>query len=71
MHHLAGKAQTEIRRFRGKSLRLTDLETKCHQDQASRTSTLLGCRDFIPAADNPLNQASDGKPVGLEPEAVR
>jgi parallel beta-helix repeat protein len=95
--------------YRGENLLLTDLQTKFHQDQTSRTgnptipaapqlvprndgenpewrkietawretelhqtgSTLapLDFKDFIPAADNPLSKASDGKAVGLEPGA--
>jgi hypothetical protein len=31
----------------------------------------LDFADFIPANDNPLSKASDGKPVGLEPGEVR
>jgi hypothetical protein len=96
--------------YRGENLLLTDLQTKFHQDQNTRTgnptvpaapqlvprndgenpewrkieaawretelhqtgTTLapLDFADFIPAAGNPLSQASDGKPVGLEPGSV-
>jgi hypothetical protein len=31
----------------------------------------LDFKDFIPAADNPLSKAADGKPVGLEPDQAR
>jgi parallel beta-helix repeat protein len=43
-------------------------ETELHQ--TGSTLTPLDFDDFIPAADNPLSKASDGKPVGLEPGAV-
>ena len=44
-------------------------ETELHQ--TGSTLTPLDFKDFIPAADNPLGKASDGKPVGLEPGTVR
>ena len=34
------------------------------------THAPLDFKDFIPAASNPLAKASDGRPVGLEPEAL-
>jgi hypothetical protein len=43
-------------------------ETELHQ--TGNTFAPLDFNDFIPAADNPLSKASDGQPVGLEPEAV-
>jgi hypothetical protein len=43
-------------------------ETELHQ--TGRTLTALNFEDFIPAAENPLSKASDGKPVGLEPGRV-
>jgi hypothetical protein len=43
-------------------------ETELHQTGA--TLAPLDFADFIPAADNPLSKASDGKPVGLEPGEV-
>ncbi|MFM7606555.1 MAG: fibronectin type III domain-containing protein [Prosthecobacter sp.] len=43
-------------------------ETELHQ--TGSTLTTLDFKDFIPAADNPLGNASDGKVVGLEPGAV-
>ena len=43
-------------------------ETELHQ--TSSTLTPLHFEDFIPAADNPLSKASDGKPVGLEAEKL-
>lgn len=44
-------------------------ETELHQ--TGSTLTPLDFKDFIPAAENPLSKASDGKPVGLEPGVVR
>ena len=43
-------------------------ETELHQ--SGSTLSPLDFKDFIPAADNPLSKASDGKAVGLEPGAV-
>lgn len=43
-------------------------ETELHQ--TGSTLTALDFKDFIPAADNPLSKASDGKQVGLEPGAL-
>jgi parallel beta-helix repeat protein len=43
-------------------------ETELHQ--TGSTLTPLDFKDFIPAVENPLSQASDGKLVGLEPRAV-
>jgi hypothetical protein len=43
-------------------------ETKLHQ--TGSTLTPLDFKDFIPAAENPLGKASDGKPVGLAPGMV-
>lgn len=43
-------------------------ETELHQ--TGSTLTPLDFKDFIPAAENPLSKASDGKPVGLEAGAV-
>lgn len=43
-------------------------ETELHQ--TGSTLTPLDFKDFIPAAENPLSKASDGKVVGLEPGAV-
>jgi len=43
-------------------------ETELHQTRS--TLAPLDLEDFIPAAENPLSKASDGKPVGLEPVAV-
>jgi parallel beta-helix repeat protein len=43
-------------------------ETELHQTGSTLTS--FDFKDFIPAADNPLSKASDGKPVGLEPGVV-
>lgn len=43
-------------------------ETELHQ--TGSTLTPLHFEDFIPAAENPLSKARDGKPVGLEPGAV-
>ena len=43
-------------------------ETELHQ--TGSTLTPLNFKDFIPAADNPLSKASDGKPVGLEAEKL-
>jgi hypothetical protein len=43
-------------------------ETELHQTGA--TLAPLDFAYFIPAADNPLSKASDGKPVGLEPGEV-
>lgn len=43
-------------------------ETELHQ--TGSTLAPLDFKDFIPAAENPLSKASDGKVVGLEPEAV-
>ncbi len=40
-------------------------ETELHQ--TGSTLAPLHFEDFIPAAENPLGKASDGKPVGLEP----
>lgn len=40
-------------------------ETELHQ--TGSTLTPLDFKDFIPAAENPLSKATDGKPVGLEP----
>ena len=42
-------------------------ETELHQ--TGSTLTPLDFKDFIPAAGNPLSQASDGKPVGLDASA--
>ena len=38
--------------------------------QTGSTLTPLDFKDFIPAADNPLSKASDGKVVGLEAGVV-
>lgn len=43
-------------------------ETELHQ--TGSTLAPLDFNDFIPAAENPLSKASDGKPVGLEPGSV-
>jgi hypothetical protein len=43
-------------------------ETELHQ--TGSTLAPLHFEDFIPAAENPLSKASDGKPVGLEPGVV-
>ena len=43
-------------------------ETELHQ--TGSTLTPLDFKDFIPAADNPLGKASDGKAVGLEAGAL-
>jgi hypothetical protein len=43
-------------------------ETELHQ--IGRTLTPLDFEDFIPATENPLSKASDGKPVGLEAGVV-
>ena len=43
-------------------------ETELHQ--TGSTLAPLDFNDFIPAAENPLSKASDGKAVGLEPGAV-
>lgn len=43
-------------------------ETELHQ--TGSTLAPLDFEDFIPAAENPLSKASDGKAVGLEPEAL-
>jgi hypothetical protein len=43
-------------------------ETELHQ--TGSTLTPLDFKDFIPAAENPLSKASDGKPVGLETGAL-
>jgi hypothetical protein len=43
--------------------------TELHQTGA--TLAPLDFADFIPAADNPLSKASDGKPAGLEPGVMR
>jgi hypothetical protein len=43
-------------------------ETELHQ--TGSTLTPLDFKDFIPAADNPLSKASDGKVVGLEAGVV-
>ena len=40
-----------------------------HRD--GNTYAPLDFKDFVPAAENPLSKASDGKPVGLEPEALK
>jgi hypothetical protein len=58
--------------YRGENLLLTDLQTEVRQDQTSRPgnpsipAAPLDFKDFIPAAENPLSKASDGKAVGLE-----
>jgi hypothetical protein len=44
-------------------------ETELHQTGA--TLAPLDFADFIPAAAHPLSKASDGKPVGLEPDQTR
>ncbi|MBL9181172.1 MAG: hypothetical protein JNN17_03465 [Verrucomicrobiaceae bacterium] len=44
-------------------------ETELHQ--TGSTLAPLDFKDFIPAADNPLSKASDGKAVGLKPGMVR
>ncbi len=44
-------------------------ETELHQ--TGSTLTPLDFKDFIPAAENPLSKASDGKPMGLEPGSLR
>ncbi len=41
--------------------------TELHQTASSLSP--LDFKDFIPAAHNPLSRATDGEPVGLEPEA--
>ncbi len=43
-------------------------ETELHP--TGSTLTPLHFEDFIPAAENHLSKASDGKPVGLEPGRV-
>jgi parallel beta-helix repeat protein len=43
-------------------------ETELHQ--TGGTLTPLDFKDFIPAAHNPLGKATDGKPVGLDSEAL-
>jgi hypothetical protein len=43
-------------------------QTELHQ--TGNTFATLNFEDFIPAADNPLGKASDGKPVALEPGVV-
>jgi hypothetical protein len=43
-------------------------ETELHQ--TGSTLAPLDLKDFIPAAENPLSQAIDGKVVGLEPGVV-
>ena len=43
--------------------------TELHQTGA--TLAPLDFADFIPAVDNPLSKASDGKPAGLEPGVMR
>lgn len=42
-------------------------ETELHQ--TGSTLAPLDFEDFIPAADNPLSKASNGKAVGVEPGA--
>jgi len=39
-------------------------ETELHQTGSNLAPLHFG--DFIPAVDNPLSKASDGKPVGLK-----
>jgi hypothetical protein len=43
-------------------------ETELHQ--TGSTLAPLDLKDFIPAAENPLRKASDGKPMGLEAGAL-
>jgi parallel beta-helix repeat protein len=46
------------------------IETAWRQNELHQTGNTFSpfdFKDFIPAADNPLSQGSDGKPVGLEP----
>jgi parallel beta-helix repeat protein len=43
-------------------------ETELHQ--TGNTLAPLDFNDFIPAADNPLSKAADGKPVGLKPTSL-
>jgi len=44
---------------------------KVEMHREGNTFAPLDFKDFIPAADNPLAKAADGKPAGLEPKALR
>jgi hypothetical protein len=47
--------------------RAAEVELHCE----GNTYAPLDFKDFIPAAENPLAKAADGKPLGLQPEALK